>query len=229
MSFLLVTFMHLLFVWPLLSVAVPHSMEATPQARNKNTAKTWKKWMPPLQVPQIEMHCRMSTSQMTVKSHSNSPLLLSATPAVCNQVISPSLGLWQKRLYLSAPGNHCSMLNSVNTFHTDMSLPLCLCLTWVSWVLSLHGSWGSLVAHSVIFLLTDNYHQTLLTRPMKGAKAGEEFAIASLSDKYRGTLLFSLSWGWFTTTLNRIPVSSMPLHFSRVVCLRQFIIHSSFP
>lgn len=81
--------MRLLFVWPLLSVAAPHRMEATPQARNEKYSKDLKKKrMPPLQVPQIEMHCRMSTSQMTVKSHSNSPLLLSATLAVCNQGIS---------------------------------------------------------------------------------------------------------------------------------------------
>lgn len=85
------------------------------------------------------------------------------------------------------------------------------------------------VAYCVLFLLTDHYHQTLLTRPMKGVKAREEFAIAFLSDKYRWSLLLSLLWGWFTTSLNSSPVSSTPLHFKSVVCLRQFIIHSSFP
>lgn len=204
----------------------------TSGTQRKTTAKTWKKKkrMPLLHVPQIEMHCRMSTSQMTVKSHSNSPLLLSATPAVCNQVISSfNLGFDRNACTWVLPGTTapCWIVSIHSTLtwacHSAFASPGCPVSCF------LYGSWGSLVAHSVFFLLTDNYHQTLLTRPMKGAKAREEFAIASLSDKYRGTLLFSLLWGWFTTTLNRIPVSSTPLHFSRVVCLRQFIIHSSFP
>lgn len=110
-----------------------------------------------------------------------------------------------------------------------MSLPPCLCLTWVSFqLLSLHACWGSLVEHSV-FLLTDHYHQTLLTRPMKGVRAREKFATVFRSDKYRWTLLFSLLWGCFITGLSSSPVSSAPLHFNRVVCLLQFIIHSKFP
>lgn len=112
-----------------------------------------------------------------------------------------------------------------------MSLPLCLCLTWVSCQLLFpHASWGSRVAHFVLLLLTDHHHRTLLTRPMKGVKAREEFAIAFLSDKYRWTRLFSLLWGWFTASLSSSLLSNTPLHFQRVVCLRQFIIiHSSFP
>lgn len=209
-----------LCVQPLLSVAAPHRMEAPPQACNKNTAKTRNKPTDASAASSTYWNagCQLATRQSNyIQIHPSAPHQLCAT--------RPS------RLYFNATGNHCSILTSVDTFHSDVSLPLCLCLTWVSCqLLSLHASWGSLHGGTFcVFLLTDHEQQTLLTRPVKGGKAREEFATVFLSDKYRWTLFFSLLWGCFTTGLNSSPVSSTPLHFSRVVCLRQFIIHSSFP